>query len=179
MNRATATAFIDALFLVLLVLVLLPIGSTQADRTVLPSLAVEIRWPDGWRSDVDLWVRGPGDEPVGFTRKTGRYLALLRDDLGTASIPWRHEIIETYEIPDGRWLVNVHLYGDTGKNAPVPVEVAVWQKVSGSTTVIWTGEVVLERKGAEVTAVHFSTRRGRFEPGSIHHTPVRLIGAGS
>ena len=31
------------------------------------SVVVEARWPDGSEADVDLWVQGPGDVPVGYS----------------------------------------------------------------------------------------------------------------
>ena len=48
------------------------------------NVIVELRWAPEIDADVDLWVQGPGDVPVGYSNKSGRVFNLLRDDVGKA-----------------------------------------------------------------------------------------------
>lgn len=180
MNRRTATVYVDMLFLLVLVLVLLPHkpDDSQNDRKV-GRMGVEIQWPEGSTADIDLWVRTPGDIPVGYARLRGRFASLLRDDIGTNRSPWRHEIIAMRDIPDGEYVVNLHYYSNRGyeygKAPPVPVGVFVWYKnSSGSMQTIWLGEVTLFRTGQESTVVRFAMTDEALHPGSIHHTQENL-----
>ena len=99
------TVFRDVILLALtgfvaIVLLLLPHLNPPAKADNEPTLPpgnviVEIRWPDDLDTDVDLWVKAPGDIPVGYSNKGGVTFNLLRDDLG------RHaDATETnYEVP--------------------------------------------------------------------------------
>src|SRR5260221_849484 len=42
------------------------------------NVIVELRWDRSIDADVDLWVQGPGDVPVGYTNKGGSLFNLLR-----------------------------------------------------------------------------------------------------
>jgi hypothetical protein len=60
-----------------------PAKSSEADGVPAPgNVIIEAQWPDKLDADVDLWVQGPGDRPVGYSNKSGRLFNLLRDDLG-------------------------------------------------------------------------------------------------
>lgn len=41
-----------------------------------------MHWPSDMENDVDLWVKAPGEGPVGFWNQGGEVFNLLRDDLG-------------------------------------------------------------------------------------------------
>ena len=91
---------------------------TQVEDAIPPgTMNVEIRWEDARNVDVDLWVKAPGDPPVGFKRLGGKVFNLLRDDLGT----WNDPLLLNYEnaysrgLPDGKYIVNVHYYRGTGE----------------------------------------------------------------
>src|SRR5262245_27488074 len=51
------------------------------------NVIVELNWPPSYDDDVDLWVQGPGDVPVGYSNKSGMIFNLLRDDLGHSGDP--------------------------------------------------------------------------------------------
>lgn len=178
--RGLSPAFIDLFALLVVLFLLLPHLPEVAaeDEARVGSLAVEAHWCDGCRSDVDLWVRSPNDRPVGYSRLRGRHVSLLRDDVGAdLENKWRYEIAAAREIPDGEWIVNLHLYRDRDNEAPISVRVSVWTKrVHGARTVLWQGDVTLERNGVEVTAVRFAMTDGDLVPGSIHYSPIALRG---
>ncbi|MFP6690271.1 MAG: hypothetical protein VCD31_13310 [Alphaproteobacteria bacterium] len=46
------------------------------------TVIVEIHWPPELDTDVDLWVKAPGDRPAGHSYKGGSWVDLPRDDLG-------------------------------------------------------------------------------------------------
>src|SRR6266511_3057031 len=90
MDEETLTVWLDTALLMLGGFVLMtmlmmtvmnpPAQSSEADGTQAPgNVIVEIQWPDKFDADVDLWVKAPGDVPVGYSNKSGRVFNLLRD----------------------------------------------------------------------------------------------------
>jgi hypothetical protein len=85
------TVFRDVIMLALagfvaIVILLLPHinppGKEVKTATPPANVIVEIRWPETLYTDVDLWVQGPKDKPVGYSNQGGLIFNLLRDDLG-------------------------------------------------------------------------------------------------
>ena len=79
-DESGATVFRDVIMLalagfVMIVMLLLPHINPRAaeeQETKSPgNVIVELRWPDHIDADVDLWVEGPGDNPVGYSNKDG------------------------------------------------------------------------------------------------------------
>lgn len=182
MNRATSTAMIDALFLLLLVLVLLPHEPSRANvdaPDLLDAIVIEARWIDDSQADVDLWARSPADTgAVGYSRKQGSYLALVRDEIGYNSPPGeRRELIMSRGTPDGEYAVNVHLYSSRSE-APIDVAVSVWvARDDGGHDLVWSGSVVLTADGQELTVIRWEMRDGVVLPGSMNDSPIELRSA--
>ena len=91
-DDSSGTVFRDVLMLALIgfvamVIMLLPhISKPQeetSEHTPPGNVVIEMHWPDELPVDVDLWVQGPNDVPVGFWNQGSQYFNLLRDDLGT------------------------------------------------------------------------------------------------
>ena len=60
-----------------------PAEAEQETSTTEPgTVIVEIHWPPELDTDVDLWVKAPGDRPAGHSYKGGAWVDLPRDDLG-------------------------------------------------------------------------------------------------
>ena len=126
-NEAVFIVFRDVIMLALLgfvtsVVLLLPHVNppqTEAKETgPMPGdMIVEIRWPDELDTDVDLWVKAPGDRPVGYSNRGGLVFNLLRDDLGHSSdlTKLNYEFAYTRGAPAGEYVVNVHLYRNMAK----------------------------------------------------------------
>src|SRR5919106_1376987 len=126
------TVFRDVIMLALagfvaMVILLLPHlnppGETAEETTQPPgNVIVEVRWPDGLDSDVDLWVEAPGDIPVGYSNKGGAIFNLLRDDLGQRAdaTDLNYEVTYSRGIPPGEYTINVHLYRNAGAVLPIP-----------------------------------------------------------
>ena len=124
--------------------------------------------------DVDLWVRAPGDVPVGFWNQGSRFFNLLRDDLGATAdaTNLNYEIAYSRGIPGGEYVVNAHMYGPKGpESIPVKAVVSV-RKPTGETEQLLHTDVVLRHHNEEVTAFRFRlTESGNLVPGSV--TTVR------
>lgn len=173
MNRRIAPAFIDCLFclLLLLILVLVPPVPQGKEVTSPGTVSVEIHWPNG-PVDIDLWVKAPGDSPVGYSRLSGRVFNLLRDDLGTSNddLAINYETAYSRGAPDGEWIVNVHYYSGGG---PVSVDVIASVTINGKSSRIFVRTVTVSQ-GEEVTVARWQMVDRRKVRGSMHYTPIKL-----
>ncbi len=184
----TGTVFRDVLMLALIgfvamVIVILPhiSESKQKDNEHRSpgNIVVEIHWPDDLPVDVDLWVQGPQDVPVGFFNQNSELFNLLRDDLGTEgdATELNYEVSYSRGIKAGEYIVNVHMYGPvpTGVVVPVTVVVSVRQRYDTLRQILTT-EIKLERRNQEETAFRFSlTANGDLVPGSVTTLRRRLV----
>ena len=180
---AGGTVFRDVILLALLgfvalVILMLPhVHPPQAktsDDPTLGNVVVEIRWPEEIDADVDLWVLAPGDNPVGFNNRGGLYFDLLRDDLGVFRdiTPANVEMAYTRGLPDGEYIVNVHMYRNQAEVWPVPVNVLVSVKTDITQTAkpILRAEVELVRDDQEITVFRFDLdEEGRLEHDTVSH----------
>jgi hypothetical protein len=118
-----------------------------------------MRWPDELDADVDLWVEAPGDIPVGYSNKGGKFFNLLRDDLGKRAdaTGMNYEVSYSRGIPAGEYTVNVHLYRNTTGVLPIPVTVVTSVKKSSkeSARQLLASNIELTREGEELTVYRF------------------------
>lgn len=175
-----AHCIIIALF-VLIAIAVAAIRATQANDDALSppgNVIVEALWADSLDADVDLWVRAPGDVPVGYSNKSGRIFNLLRDDLGRAQdiTDLNHEVAYSRGMPAGEWCAGLHMYRAIRVTFPLPVKVTVSTKHGDSTRQIIGTTAKLEKEGQEITAVCFRLdEKGGLVAGSMHNnfTPLR------
>lgn len=165
-------------FIVCLILMLPhlnPPGAKTVDGLEPPgNIIVEARWPDDADVDVDLWVEGPGDVPVGYSNKGGKLFNLLRDDLGTRADASRlnYEVSYSRGIVAGDYTVNLHLYRNTAKLPTVPVTVLVSVKrgIKESARQVLVSEPILQREGQELTVFRFKLdEEGGLVPDTVHN----------
>jgi len=187
-ETAGGTVFRDVMLLALagfiaIVLLLLPHLNPQAEEedTKPPgNVIVEVFWPEGRDVDVDLWVKAPGDVPVGYSNRGSVYFNLLRDDLGTYKdpTPLNYEVAFSRGISAGEHVVNLHLYRDDGRLfTPVECRVVVTtvDPTNMERTQILETDLVMRAKGDERTAFRFAlTEAGDLVPGSVNDTPAAL-----
>jgi hypothetical protein len=184
----TGTVFRDVLMLALIgfvamVIVILPHISESKQRDdehrSPGSIVVEIHWPDHLPVDVDLWVKGPSDVPVGFFNQNSELFNLLRDDLGTDgdATELNYEVSYSRGIKSGEYIVNVHMYGPVPSGIVVPVTVVVSVRQRYDTLrQILTTNINLERRNQEETAFRFTlTGDGELVPGSVTTLRRRLV----
>lgn len=146
----------DFLWLLLLVMLLLINPPTKADDAVTPpgNMIVTIAWPEG-ATDVDLWVRGPGEsKAVGFSNRGGTLFNLLRDDLGTSNdtMPANYENAYSRGLPAGRYVINAHCY-TCGSTVRVSIEVRM--NVSGGEPMLVFSSFIDLAPRQEKTAIQF------------------------
>ena len=183
------TVFRDVIMLALagfvaMVLLLLPHlnppGEAAKENTQPPgNVIVEMRWPDELDADVDLWVEAPGDIPVGYSNKGGKFFNLLRDDLGKRAdaTGMNYEVSYSRGVPAGEYTVNVHLYRNTTGVFPIPVTVVTSVKKSSkeSARQLLASNIELTREGEELTVYRFKlSEQGDLVPGSVHSLQRKL-----
>lgn len=147
-----------------------PTQRANADQNVRESVIVELTWPEGWDTDVDLWVKAPGDKPVGYSNLSGLIFNLLRDDLGTWAdpMPANYELSVSRGIPPGEWVVNAHLYHNNRGEIPVPIKATVRCKTAdGKMEAILTGDAELYVPGEEITLFRFELDDCAIREGSV------------
>ncbi len=164
---AAETVFRDVIFLTLvgfvaMVIMLLPYikksSEESKDQKAPGQVIAEIHWPNNMPYDVDLWVKAPGDSPVGFWNQGGIIFNLLRDDLGAQgdTTDENFEIAYSRGMPTGEYIVNVHMYGPLPPNVVVPVSVTVsTRKKFDHTREILHTVVRLDHRNQEITAFSF------------------------
>jgi len=190
-DDSAGTVFRDVLLLALIgfvamVIMMLPHLSRKEQNTEEQkspgNVVVEMHWPDNLDADVDLWVQAPNDIPVGFYNQGSRFFNLLRDDLGAEGdvTGKNYEISYSRGIPEGEYIVNVHMYGPlpAGTQVPVEVVVSVKRKFDSLSPIVRTN-VTLVRRNQEETATRFRlTADGKLVKGSVNNIRRRLVTAG-
>ena len=158
----------------------------EEDAAIAPpgNVIVNIFWPDGKNIDVDLWVKGPDDDrPVGYSNRAGETFNLLRDDLGNVNDITQRNFENAYTrgLPEGEYIINVHMFShkERVKEWPVEVEVVVTvmspDQDKGSPKEIANVKVFLTRNGEEITAVRFKIdENNKVVPDSINQVQKKL-----
>ncbi len=178
MNARAATAFVDVLFLVALILILMPHGEDKADPPLLGVMVAELTWRGD--HDVDLWVRGPGTSSVGYSARQAGPVGLVFDDLGTNTGNILHrEVVVIHPAPDGdakpgHYVINAHLFRGRG-DLVAEVDVTLWVREGDRLEMYWTGHLRLTGRD-EATAIRFDVRNGEIIPGSERSDFVSIKG---
>jgi len=187
-DDSTGTIFRDVILLTLIgfvaiVIMLLPHSKPtqehQEDHKPPGNIIFEMHWPTDMAYDVDLWVKGPDEHPVGFWNLGSPSFNLLRDDLGSEGDATKENYEITYSrgIPDGDYIVNVHMYGPIPSNLVIPVTVVVSVKIPmHSTKQILKTVIKLRRHNQEETAFRFKMDdAGELVPGSVNTLSWRFL----
>jgi hypothetical protein len=151
------------LFLVIAVLLAIyasPIVEEASEIESPGELYVEIIWPPESTADIDLWVQSADNPPVGYRNKSGLYLNLLRDDLGSAGdfSGYNSEITFSRGTAVGLHTVNVHIYRNAALERNIELKYIVKIKRPNETkhSTVSIGQTILEgTAGLEVTLVSF------------------------
>lgn len=156
----------------LLMLINPPQKKTKDETTPVGNITVHIRWkPDGIDADVDLWVRAPGDIPVGYSSKQGRIFNLLRDSLGNSNNldGLREEFAFSNGTPPGEYCATAGLYR-IADHSLLPVTVAYDISLRGdNVSEITHGSIQLTRVAEEKTLACFTIDdRKMVNPGSVN-----------
>ena len=192
MWRGMNVSFRDMLFL--LVFAYLVIGAValahiakkdddqSKGQTPPGNVIVEMFWDKDTDADVDLWVQGPGDVPVGYSNKSGVIFNLVRDDLGKGGDPnsMNYEVSYGRGQWPGEYVVNAMLFRSRDNKYPVPLQIKVsLQNRQGEVHQALQSNIELRFEGEETTAFRFRIdEKGEFIADSMNriHKDLRAGG---
>ena len=141
----STVAFTDLLFNVLVGFVFLfviafilinPIAK-KSNIIVPAEYMIVLTWPDENDDDIDIWMRDPNGEIIGYQKKDNGVMHLDRDDIGSANdkididgqsvtIKLNREVVTLRGILPGEYNVSIHYYRrNTQDDSRVPVTVEV------------------------------------------------------
>lgn len=124
-------------------------------------------------NDVDLWGGPPGDKATGYSRKSGKVIDLVRDDLGVDNVP-HFECEFARELPDGRWAYNIHGYSIKDPEVAVHAEIRLGDEYGYH--LLLERDLTIKYK-QERTIAQFQLRDGKVVPGSVNEVFVPLRSA--
>ncbi len=142
------------------------------------NLIFAMHWNPRSNSDIDLWVKSPGDEPVGFMRLSGMNCNLLRDDLGRRHDPSseNEEMTVCRGAPAGAYAVNVMAYDVYDHHFPINVSVEGFYSNAAGSKRIFRKSTQLTYQGQEVTVARFQLAKdGALKAGSFNDIPILLF----
>ncbi len=148
------------------------------------NVIVELRWAPEIDADVDLWVQGPGDVPVGYSNKGGAIFNPVRDDLGRGGDPnsLNYEVAYGRGRWPGEYVVNAHLYRSADSKFPIPITAtASVQGADGQVHEIVRSATELSFQGQEVTVFRFRLDdKSEMAEGSLNriHKDLRAAASG-
>ncbi|MES2006803.1 MAG: hypothetical protein V4436_01705 [Patescibacteria group bacterium] len=184
MNGTAAIAF---LFILVAASVASRAAPAQDASLKLPpgTVSIETFWPNTIDADVDLWVKGPTGDPIGYSNKGGVNYNLERDDLGirSADDPVNYENTKSRGLTVGVNCVNLHLFRNNSKTYPVPVKVTVKiekgeNNTKSSAGPVLTSDVKLVAEGQELNIFCFIIDKDgnipEGEKGVYHSSSIRL-----
>jgi hypothetical protein len=177
-------AFVDVLLVLTFVLAsyawlvlpqINPIAKDNPDSAKPPGqMMVCIYWQG--HNDVDLWGGSPDDDKAtGYSRKSGKTIDLVRDDLGVENAP-HFECEFARSLPDGRWAYNIHGYSIKDPEVAVHAEIRLGDEFGYH--LLLERDLTIKYK-QERTIAQFQLRDGKVVPGSVNEVLVPLRSAGA
>lgn len=144
---------------------------------------ISINWEDNNPNDIDIWVEDPKGNLVWFRDREAGLVHLDRDDRGTANDtiivdgieiqnPLNQEVVTIRGVVSGEYVVNLHYYATVNRQ-PVNVNVKV-MKVNPALEIVYYGEIKLDERGSEKTAVRFSINKAG-DIASINHIQKSIV----
>ena len=117
-------------------------------------MTVECVWETGKDYDIDLWIKAPNDELIGYTNQHGEIFDLVRDDIGKNMNPTglHYEIAYAKSTPAGKYTINVHFYrnGEAGHpNVKVDCNITMAKNEKADKKQLYTRQVELNDEVAE------------------------------
>lgn len=181
-NSKFALSWIDMLWAMLLavtalfILTYIQVNTSKAAQNThtVDHIQVVMTWPDHSANDIDLWVRTPEHDAIGYRRRENTYVYLERDDLGQINdctvlsetnikcVYSNEEITGLRERREGLYVVNVQFYAvhpdmitHESNFGPEPVTVKLVD-IDNGYKVLASQVVTLAHEGEEATAFSFN-----------------------
>ena len=188
-SYGSQVAFIELLFntlvgfvfLFVMAFILINPIAKKSNVEIVAEYIIKITWPTDSPDDIDLWMRDPLGNYVGFKSKDVGLMSLNRDDLGTSNdtvydpkgkpikVFRNEEMVTIRGIVPGEYIVNVHYYNKNtaveknSKQNYYPMTIQVQIEKINPYNVVFAKEVFLERRGHEITVTRFTVN----EDGSV------------
>ncbi len=173
-REAEVDPFYDMLFNILIafvfcfiiaLLAMNPKAKKQGDVPAKAEFIITISWPDLNPNDIDTYVEDPSGKMVWFRSREAGLMHLDRDDRGLAGDilkidgnevinPVNQEVVTIRGFSSGEYTVNLQYY-ETKDKKPVNVSISI-VKVNPKAEIAYYGNLILEKKGDEKTAVRFT-----------------------
>ena len=184
------TVFRDVTLLALsgfvaIVLLLLPWLNLKTKQELIKepvgSVIIELFWPKDIDADLDLWVKGPNDGPVGYSKPSGMIFNLLRDDRGMTGdyTPLNYEISFTRGITPGEYQPNVHLFKHDSNRSKIQaiVSASLVTPDRDYRKQILEKVIYIKKQGKEKTVLRFKLDNNfKLVSGSVNSLRKSLIG---
>ena len=184
------TVFRDVTLLALsgfvaIVLLLLPWLNLKTKQELIKepvgSVIIELFWPKDIDADLDLWVKGPNDGPVGYSKPSGVIFNLLRDDRGMTGdyTPLNYEISFTRGISPGEYQANVHLFKHDANRSKIQATISASLVTPDREfrKQILEKSIYLIKEGKEKTVLRFKLDNNfKLVSGSVNSLRKSLIG---
>jgi hypothetical protein len=144
-------------------------------------LLLVMTWDPQSADDLDLWVKSPGGEKVGYTHPNGLVANLQRDDMGPINdyieLPngtrqyrrFNQEITSIRSMAEGHYIVNVEFFRrhpdpESGRRSQGPVRCTVELiQVDPSYKQLEQRAITLAEAGDEETAFSFDITNGQVQ----------------
>jgi hypothetical protein len=137
-----------------LALTMVPVAKndTHAGR-----LIVQLFWDNKIDADVDLWVKGPDEAPIGFSNRTGKIFDLLHDHRGyKIENDWSNtEYAVARSLPEGKYTINAVMFSSWDGVFPVHVWAVVTKIKGNDSSVILKMDGFLKADKDEITIANF------------------------
>ncbi len=151
----------------------------DAEQKILGSLVAEIAWPQNQNNDIDLWIKAPDQNAVGYSNKSAGLCDLVRDDLGITGdpMPGNYENIFCRGLVPGEYRINVFYYNNKDVEKEVPVMFSLKIKFSESKIdYSYRSEIFMTRRGQEITLVSFTVLEdGTIDPKSVNNIQKSIL----
>lgn len=158
-----------ALFILNFLLINIKKDSHKVDPVA--EIQLVMKWDDHSANDIDLWVRSPEHDVVGYRKRENTYIHLDRDDLGQTNdvvtvdgkkqiLYVNQEVTSIRSRKPGHYTVNVQYYASkpdqiTGE-VKLPEDVTVQLlDLKPNYRIVYTKTVHLDNPNQEVTAFSF------------------------
>lgn len=170
-RKISNLAFVDMLLLLLIValtMIAIPQPGELDPRAV---GLITLEWKDESNNDVDVWIRTPDGQLVGYRNKDIGYITLVRDDTGFHSGEGNHESVEFYSMKDGTYVVNLHMYHMKTGPDDVTIRFVTFDRYNKHVELV----ITLTKTQQERTAFTFTVEDGKVV--DVDETAdVRIVG---
>lgn len=163
-----------------------PVGKDEEEKVKQPGrMSIEAYWDNDKDIDIDLWVKHQNHASVGYPRRDGEIMNLVRDDLGYANDPAKinFENVFVRTLEPGEYIINLHMYNNKGNVFPLKAGVHVRIELGNiQDTAIYRSKkldkvITFNAPNEEITVMRFIIDKyGNFVEGSLHDNPQQIRG---